>query len=381
MRPLLRLLVVIEKSNPHPFGCAQGRLCRKLRDEDGAPWCTVRILLIGGNGFIGRFVVDALKRRGHALCVLHRGTTGLPFGVDEIRGDRNQLHACAEELKRFAPDVVVDFVISSGRQAEELINIFRGVARRVVMLSSIDVYRAVGISHGTESGPLQELPLTEESELRRKLHPYPAANMQVLRKIFPWVTDDYDKIPAERAVMNERDLPGTVLRLPMVYGPGDRLHRFYPAVKRIADGRRFILFEETLAAWHSPRGYVENVAAAIALAATDERAAARIYNVCEEPSFSELQWARKIAAEMRWDGEFVTLPVERTPQHLMRPGNAAQHWAASSARIRRELGYREPVAIEEAIRRTIAWELENPPEELAQFDYAAEDAAVTGRDG
>jgi len=341
----------------------------------------MRILLIGGNGFIGRFVVAALKQQGHSLAVFHRGTTPAPAGVAAIRGDRNQLHASAQELSRFAPDVVIDLVVSSGPQAEELMNIFRGATRRVVMLSSIDVYRAVAVSHGTESGPLQELPLTEDSELRRGLHPYPPESVQLMRTIFPWVTDDYDKIPAERAVMNDRELPGTVLRLPMVYGPGDPLHRFYSVVKRVADGRHYIIFPETLAAWRSPRGFVENVAAAIALAATDDRAARRIYNVCEEPSFSELEWARKIANEMRWEGEFVVLPVERTPRHLLKPGNAAQHWTASSARIRRELGYQEPVALEEAIRQTIRWERENPPAAtfLAQFDYAAEDAAVAGR--
>jgi nucleoside-diphosphate-sugar epimerase len=340
----------------------------------------MRILLIGGNGFIGRFAVAALKQQGHALAVFHRGTTAVPAGVDEIRGDRNRLNASAQELKHFAPDVVIDLVISSAPQADELMDIFRGTTRRVVMLSSIDVYRAVGISHGAESGPLQEVPLTEESELRRRLHPYPPEGLQLLRKIFAWVTDDYDKIPAEHVVMNDRELPGTVLRLPMVYGPGDPLRRFYPVVKRIADGRRHIIFPETLATWRSPRGYVENVAAAIALAAADDRAARRIYNVCEEPSFSELEWARKIAAAMPWDGDFVVLPTESTPRHLLQPGNAAQHWTASSARIRQELGYQEPVAIEEAIRRTIRWERENPPAGvlLAQFDYAAEDAAVAG---
>src|SRR6202451_1737107 len=350
----------------------------------------MRILLIGGNGFIGRFAVRALARQGHALAVFHRGTTAAPAGVEEIRGNRNQLSAWAQELKRFVPDVVIDFVISSGAQAEELMNIFRGATQRVVMLSSIDVYRAVGISHGTESGPLQEVPLTEGSELRRCLHPFPPEGLQLMQKIFPWATDDYDKIPAERIVMsrvlndgvNDPELAGTVLRLPMVYGPGDPLHRFYPVVKRIDDGRSHIIFAETLAAWRSPRGYVENVAAAIALAATDERAARRIYNVCEEPSFSELEWARKIADEMQWKGKFVTLPTDRTPPHLMKLGNAAQHWTASSARIRRELGSAEPVAIEEAIRRTIPWERENPPEAfLAQFDYAAEDAALEAQPG
>src|SRR5215467_13199576 len=195
----------------------------------------MRIVLIGGNGFIGRFVVATLKKQGHALAVFHRGTTPAPVEVDEILGDQNQLGASARELTRFAPDVVIDFVISSGPQAEELMNVFRGATRRVVMLSSMDVYRAIGISHGTESGPLEEVPLTEESPLRRNLHPYPPENMQLLRKVFSWVTDDYDKIPAERAVMNDRETPGTVLRLPMVYGVGDPLRRFYPVVKRVAD--------------------------------------------------------------------------------------------------------------------------------------------------
>src|SRR5713101_6483534 len=239
----------------------------------------MRILLIGGNGFIGRFVVAALKQEEYAVALFHRGTAPTPDGVEEILGDHNQLSASTQELRRFAPDVVIDLVVSSGLQAEELMNSFRGATQRVVMLSSIDVYRAAGVLHGTESGPLQEVPLTEESELRRNLHPYPPAAVERLRKIFSWVTDDYDKIPAERAVMNDRELPGTVLRLPMVYGPGDPLHRFHPIVKRVDDGRRHIILPETLAAWYSPRGYVENAAAAIALAATDERAARHIYNV------------------------------------------------------------------------------------------------------
>ena len=343
----------------------------------------MRFLLIGGNGFIGRFVAAQLIRQHHAVMVFHRGTKPVPAGAEELHGDRNQLTASAPELKRFAPDVVIDLTISSAPQAEELMNIFRGATQRAVMLSSIDVYRAVGISHGTETGPLQELPLTEDSELRHTLHPYPPESMQILRKTFAWVTDDYDKIPAERVVMNDRELPGTVLRLPMIYGPGDPLHRFYPVVKRIADKRRHIIFPELVAAWHSPRGYVENVAAAIALAAADERATRRIYNVCEQPSFSELEWARKIASAMLWDGNFVVLPVEHTPQHLLRPGNATQHWTASSTRIRKELGYREPVAIEDAIQRTISWEKENPPPDAlpAQFDYSAEDAAVAAHRG
>jgi nucleoside-diphosphate-sugar epimerase len=343
----------------------------------------MRFLLIGGSGFLGRFVTSLLLRRGHGVAIFHRGMVPAPDGVEEILGDRDQLRGRADELRKFAPDAVIDFVISSGSQAEELMHVFRGSAGRVVMLSSMDVYRAVSILHGMDNGPLQPLPLTEDSELRRNLYPYPKESMQMLRATFPWLTDDYDKIPAERIVMNDRELPATVLRLPMVYGPGDHLHRFHSVVKRIDDGRRRIIFPEPLAGWKSSRGYVENVAAAIALAAMDVRASGQIYNVCEEPSFSELEWARKIAERMQWDGEFVMLPQERTPRHLMKPGNMNQHWTASSAKIRRELDFREPIEIGDAIQRTIQWERENPPQNpmfAAQFDYAAEDEALAAVD-
>src|SRR4051812_31328272 len=127
----------------------------------------MRILLIGGNGFIGKFLVAALRQRGHSVAIFHRGAASVPEfpDIEQIHGDRNQLNASASDLRRFHPDVVIDLILSSGLQAQELMAVFRGVSTRVVMLSSMDVYRAVGISHGTEPGPLQEVPLTEDSEL------------------------------------------------------------------------------------------------------------------------------------------------------------------------------------------------------------------------
>ena len=93
---------------------------------------------------------------------------------------------------------------------------------------------------------------------------------------------------------------------------------------------------------------MENIAHAIALAATSDIARGRTYNVCDDPSLPELDWQRKIASVMTWPGEFVVLPREPTPTHLLQPGNAAQHMVASSDRIRTELGYKEPVEISEA---------------------------------
>jgi len=294
-------------------------------------------------------------------------------------GDRNRLPELAAELRALAPDVVIDLILSSGRQARDLMNVFRGVAARVVALSSCDVYRACGVLHGSEPGPLEPLPLAEHSALRTISQTYSPDRVRMLQRVFGWLDDEYDKIPVEREILGDAELPGTVLRLPMVYGPGDRLHRWFPIVKRMDDRRPAIVFEDRHARWHSPRGYVENVAAAIVLAATSARAAGRVYNVAGAENLSELEWARRIAAVTAWRGEFVVLPADRTPAHLRPGGNLDQHWVVDTTRIRDELGYAEPVAEHEAIRRAVEWERANPPAiDSGAFDYAAEDEAVLG---
>lgn len=342
----------------------------------------MQALLIGGSGFIGSHVARELTEHGHRVAVFHRGQakSALPEGVLEILGDRQALADSVPEFRRFAPDVVVDFILSSERQATDLINAMRGIAGRVVALSSGDVYRAAGILHGLEPGPLQPVPLTEESELRTHRHPYPPEALAMLRKVFAWLDDEYDKIPVEQVVMGDAVIRGTVLRLPMIYGPGDPLHRLHPILKRMDDGRPAILMQEELAQWRGLRGYVENVAAAITLAVVSPQAAGRIYNVAEIESFSELQWAQKVGRVAGWKGTVLALPKPQTPAHLQIPYNAAQHWTASSARIRQELGYREPISLDTALQRTIAWERANPPAAFdpKQFDYAAEDAALAG---
>jgi nucleoside-diphosphate-sugar epimerase len=338
----------------------------------------MRLLIIGGTGFIGAHVTRQLAESGHEVTVFHRGDVPpRDAGVCELRGDRHDLAAHASALERLAPDVVVDMILSSGTQCRALVDTMTGRAGRLVVISSQDVYRATGVFHGSEPGPLEPQPLTEESPLRTRLQTYPPAVVSMLKGVFAWLDDEYDKVSVEKEAQRDPRLPVTILRLPMVYGPGDPLHRMFPIVKRVDDRRPVILLPEPFAAWRGTRGFVEDVAAGIVLAATSTRAAGRIYNLGEAP-MSELAWTECVAAAAGFNGWVKVLPDSRIPAHLRVPGNPDQHWAASTARIRHELQFSEHVSADEAVRRTVAWQRAHPPAHVdpAQFDYRAEDLAV-----
>ncbi len=342
----------------------------------------MKVLVIGGTGFIGPELVRRLSASKHDVTVFHRGSAapGLPANVCHIFGNRNRLPDFAGEFRRFAPDVVVDVIAATARQAQALMHTFRGLAGRVVVLSSGDVYRAFGIFQRNESGPPEPVPLAEDAPLRQNLH--------ILRDLFRsmsldpdgWIQEDYEKILVERVVMSDSELPGTLLRLPMVYGPGDPHHRFFPYWKRMEDGRTVILLDEGTAAWRSTWGYVGDVAHAIALAVENDRARGRIYNVSEAESLTMADWVREIARARGWTGRIVIAPQPCPPPNLMAQRDTRQHLATDSSRIRRELRYRETISREEALERTLAWERDHPPAKLdpAAFDYAAEDRILDG---
>jgi nucleoside-diphosphate-sugar epimerase len=207
------------------------------------------------------------------------------------------------------------------------------------------------------------MPLSEDAPLREK----PSIH-----------GERYEKRWVEREVMADPDLPGTILRLPAVYGPRDYQHRLFSYLKRMDDGRPAILMDQGLAQWRFSRGYAENVATAIVRAVVDDRAAGRIYNVAEPEALPEAEWVRQIGQAVGWGGEVIVLPKERTPAHLVWGIDLDQHWVVDTLRIRVELGYHELVSREEALRRTVEWERANPPEQIdpKAFNYTAENAAL-----
>ena len=331
----------------------------------------MRVLIIGGTHFIGPPVVRRLHESGFDVTVFHRGRTevNLPKKVAHIHGDRMLLAEHREAFEKLRPDVVVDMAAFTQQEALATMSAFRGIAGRLVTISSQDVYRAYGRFQETEPGVLEQVPLTEEAPLREKLYLYGGTGRGL---------DSYEKILVERTALSSETLPGTVLRPPRVFGEADYQHRLLLELTPLDDHPPPLLLEKRSAAWRWTRGYVDNVAAAIALAVTNDRATNRIYNVGEQEALSYAEWVRLVGHVARWGGSVVVAPNDSLPAGLNLPrANYDQHLVVDTMRIRLELGYQEPVPRDEALRRTIAWERETRPRDIDKLlDYATEDAAL-----
>ena len=134
----------------------------------------VRVLVLGGTGFIGPDVLRELVARGHEVAIFHRGQSE-PDGLPEVRhihGDRDRLGDHRETLLALRPEVALDLRPLVERDAEISLRALRGVVPRLVAISSADVYLAYGRLHGTEPGPPLAMPLKEDAPLREKLYPY-----------------------------------------------------------------------------------------------------------------------------------------------------------------------------------------------------------------
>ena len=93
----------------------------------------MKVLVVGGTGYIGSHVVKRLLNAGHDPTIFHRGQTNaeLPPHVCHILGDRQQLFDFRDEFKQLAPQIVLDVMPYVERDALTVTQTFRGIAEPI----------------------------------------------------------------------------------------------------------------------------------------------------------------------------------------------------------------------------------------------------------
>jgi nucleoside-diphosphate-sugar epimerase len=121
----------------------------------------MRVVVIGGTGHIGSFLVPRLVRAGHEVVNLSRGTITAYVEapeweqVQEVVVDRHQEDrdgTFGDRVAGLGPDVVVDLVCFTLESATALVERLRGETGHLVHCGSVWRY-----------GPSRKVPITEEA--------------------------------------------------------------------------------------------------------------------------------------------------------------------------------------------------------------------------
>lgn len=186
----------------------------------------MRLLVIGGNRFMGVELVAQLLVRRHDVTLLNRGNVADPFGprVKRLVADRGT-DAFDAAIAGTTWDAVVDFTLMDGPQTDRLLRVLKGKTPNVIVISTGQVYlvrtpRPVIATERDFDGPvLAASPSPSELEDWK----YGIEKRDVETRLFAG------------------GLPFTTLRLPMVHGARDHRRRLDGLLWRLMDGGPILL--------------------------------------------------------------------------------------------------------------------------------------------
>jgi farnesol dehydrogenase len=320
----------------------------------------LKVLVTGGTGFLGKNVARRLAVAGHSLRLIARGSSnlqGLPTDAEVVRGDVME----PESLKRAAAgcDAIVHMAAmvkmwTTDRTVFDRVNVgglrnvleaAEGAGARVVYTSSFMALGPAGPTPGDES-------LVHPGGARNDYERTKAAADVVAREaasagrdiviLYPGVVyGPGDMTDGNIVVQMVRDhLAG---RFPGIVGPGDRLWSYsyvddvveghLAALERGRAGERYVLAGENV----PMDGLFETLHAVSGVRPPRFHIP---YPVAAGLGYACVAWA-----------ELTGHPPLLTHEVV---GVFREHWAYSSAKAERELGYRAR-PLREGLERTVEW--------------------------
>jgi 2'-hydroxyisoflavone reductase len=167
----------------------------------------LRILVLGGTGYIGPHLVTHALARGHTVTLFNRGQTNPSLfpGVEKLVGDRSTPDGHAA-LRGRQWDVVYDLPTGVPSWITNAAAVLTGNVQQYVYVSSTAAYKDLTRSFPTEDSPAQDPAPLDATAQSAAYGPR--------------------KVACERLVREAFGAGATVVRPGLIVGPGDLTDRF-----------------------------------------------------------------------------------------------------------------------------------------------------------
>ncbi|ALQ36504.1 SDR family oxidoreductase [Fusobacterium hwasookii] len=212
-----------------------------------------KILIMGGNQFVGKEIVKNFLEKDYIVYVLNRGTRKNIEGVFFLKADRNNYIETENILKNIEVDIIVDVSAYTEEQVDILQKVMKDRFKQYILISSASVYNSI-----------ESAPVNEESETGENL-----------------IWGDYakNKYLAEQKTIENSNLYNfkyTIYRPFYIYGIGNNLDRenyFFSRIKY--DLPIYIPSKNNIIQF----GYVEDLALAIESSINNSDFYNQIFNI------------------------------------------------------------------------------------------------------
>jgi nucleoside-diphosphate-sugar epimerase len=313
----------------------------------------VRVLVLGGNRYIGLHLVFELARQGHDVTIMNSHEAPMPEGARRLHGDRQVPGTLVEVLgpHRDEFDAVFDNTAYAVKDLEPMIELFSGRVQHFVFTSSVAVYKRSFIQPVRETFA-RHAPDDED----------------------PRKTYGVNKVRCED-LLTTTDLPWTTLRVTHTIGPKTPLVTREPIFfRRLELGRPILVPGEGFPFVHLV--HVQDVATLMCAILGNQRAVIQTYNVAGAEVTSILGQMRLMARAVGVEPDIVHVPMEiarnaRPP--LLHWGEALVGGAmVSIERALADLEWTPSFGLEDGYRDSYEW-FKREGRDRFDYDFTADD--------